>query len=124
MNSLSILIYVASIVQGFTGMLFFLALAILAVTLVHYLAIVNYNNDNKYIRYKGREDKEYPKVAKPISLAVALMFIVNLTPNKETIYLIAGSEAGEYVVNTPEAQEILTDIHTIIKQQIEETIHE
>jgi hypothetical protein len=48
-----------------------------------------------------------------ISTAVAV-----LTPPKETIYLIAGSQAGEYVANTPEAQEILDDIRQIIRMQV------
>lgn len=51
---------------------------------------------------------------------LTLTVISVLVPSKETIYLIAGSQAGEYVVNTPQAQEILSDIHQIIRLQLQE----
>ena len=50
--------------------------------------------------------------------------VMVLTPSKETIYLIAGSQAGEYVVNTPEAQEIIGDIQQIIRQQLDGMVQE
>lgn len=49
-------------------------------------------------------------------------FISAITPSKEIIYLIAGSQVGEYVVNTPEGQEILNDIHKIIKMQLSDMV--
>lgn len=39
-------------------------------------------------------------------------------PSKNTFYLIAGSEAGEAVITSPEGEEIIRDIKKIIKQQI------
>ena len=44
--------------------------------------------------------------------------MATLTPSKETIYLIAGSEAGEAVVTSAEGQEIINDIRLIIKGQL------
>lgn len=49
---------------------------------------------------------------------VVTVFIQSLIPSRETFYLIAGSELGEQVVKTPEAQEIFNDIRKVIKQQI------
>lgn len=42
-----------------------------------------------------------------------------ITPSKQTLYLIAGSEAGEAVVTSEEGQEILDDIRQVIKHQLE-----
>lgn len=48
-----------------------------------------------------------------LSLCVAVF-----TPSKDTIYLIAGSEIGETVVKTPEAQQMFSDIREVIQQQL------
>lgn len=64
-------------------------------------------------------EKEIPIKTFIASLFLALIISV-LVPSKDTIYLIAGSEAGEYVVTSPEGQEIINDIKAIIKSQIEE----
>jgi len=78
------------------------------------------NNDTSY-----KEDKwNYPNFYVLVPLVVFLGVIATLIPDQNTIYLIAGSEAGEYVVNTPEAQEILNDVHKIIKLQLKEATNE
>jgi len=67
------------------------------------------------------EDTKTPPPWRPYILSMAILFFVAvLIPSKETIYLIAGSQVGEYVVDTPEAQEILNDIHAVIRAQLEE----
>jgi hypothetical protein len=43
-----------------------------------------------------------------------------LVPSKNTIYLIAGSEIGETVVRTPEAQQMLSDIREVIQSQLKD----
>jgi len=54
----------------------------------------------------------------PFCAWLLLLLLAFLTPSKETIYLIAGSEAGEAVVTSPEGQEILNDIKQIIRGQL------
>lgn len=49
---------------------------------------------------------------------IVTVFVQSLIPSRETFYLIAGSELGEQVIKTPEAQEIFNDIRKVIKQQI------
>jgi len=49
-----------------------------------------------------------------------LLVITHFVPSKETIYLIAGSEAGEAVVTSETGQEILNDIQQVIKHQLKE----
>ncbi len=46
------------------------------------------------------------------------LFLLSLVPNKDTFYLIAASEAGEMVVNTPEAQEIMSSLQEILNVQL------
>lgn len=53
-----------------------------------------------------------------VPVAFTLIIIATIIPSRQTIYLIAGSEVGQVVVETPEAREIFNDIRTIIKQQI------
>lgn len=42
-----------------------------------------------------------------------------LIPSKEALYIIAASEAGEAVVNTPEAKEVLQDLREVLDAQLE-----
>lgn len=54
----------------------------------------------------------------PVSLLVVFLSIAVVTPSKDTIYLIAGSEIGETVVKTPEAQQMFSDIREVIQSQL------
>lgn len=65
------------------------------------------------------EGRVSPRYGIPI-FAIILFFIAALTPPTETIYLIAGSEAGEAVVTSESGQEILNDIQEVIKHQLGE----
>lgn len=53
----------------------------------------------------------------PALLVCALLAAV--IPDRQTIYLIAGSEAGEVVVESEEARAILNDIREVIKSYAE-----
>jgi hypothetical protein len=53
-----------------------------------------------------------------LALSVGMLLFSTLIPSKETIYLIAGSQAGEAVVTSESGQEILNDIHEVIKHQL------
>lgn len=116
MNNLSTLIYLAEILPNFGMLLGLLGFSLLGLWLIVVITTGFYNDMSDI--YK-RPKKDYPKI-KGYLIPITLLFTVSiLVPSKETIYLIAGSEAGEYVVSTPEAQEIITDIHAIIKKQLE-----
>ncbi|MBC8718412.1 hypothetical protein [Ochrobactrum sp. Marseille-Q0166] len=51
------------------------------------------------------------------SLALAI-----LIPSKDTIYLITASQAGEVVVKSDEAKEIMSGLRDIIKEQIKKNL--
>lgn len=54
-----------------------------------------------------------------VIFAITVTLLAFLVPSKETIYLIAGSEAVEAVVTSQEGQEIIDDIRLVIKSQLE-----
>jgi len=68
-------------------------------------------------------DKDVIPVPKPLFAVWFSMAFIALAcgfiPSKETIYLIAGSEAGEAVVTSEQGQEVLSDIQEIIKHQLD-----
>ena len=71
------------------------------------------------------DDHDYPfmgfeRVKIAIFVWLAFATLAFFIPSRETIYLMAGSEFGEVVVNTPEAKEILGDIHEVIRHQLNE----
>ena len=55
----------------------------------------------------------------PFILWLCFLVFAFLVPGKDTIYLIAASEAGEMVVNTPEAKEIMSDLKEILNIQLD-----
>ncbi|MEN5106670.1 hypothetical protein [Brucella anthropi] len=57
-----------------------------------------------------------------IFIAAISLAITAVTPSKQTIYLIAASEAGEVVVKSDEAKEIMSGLRDIIKDQISKNL--
>lgn len=51
---------------------------------------------------------------------LACTLLAAIIPSRDTIYLIAGSEAGEAVVTSEAGQEILEDIQEVIRYQLGE----
>jgi hypothetical protein len=47
------------------------------------------------------------------------MVVAAFIPSSTTVYMIATSEAGEMVVNTPEAKEIMSDLKEILNIQLD-----
>lgn len=51
--------------------------------------------------------------------ALLCMVTATLLPSPKTVYLIAGSEAGEMVVQTEEGQQVISDVKEILQNQID-----
>lgn len=66
------------------------------------------------------EDLPFIRIGKWVVVPIILLIIACLIPSKQTIYMIAGSEAGEMVVKSEEAQQILGDIKDVIRTQLNE----
>lgn len=116
MNSLSWFLYFADVVGNlrpafgvcsvFTG----LATVILSVILI---ATSDGYNEQVHLT-----TKKVIKIVAPFF--VVILLVATLIPSRETVYMIAGSEAGEFVVTSPEGKEILGDIKEVIKHQLKE----
>jgi hypothetical protein len=111
MNNLSWLLYFAE-VAGKLGSIAGLITLLMAVGLAGVIFWYAMSLD---------EDLRVPKppVKSYLTVFVITLLISIVTPTKETIYLIAGSEAGEAVVTSESGQEILNDIRQVIKYQLE-----
>lgn len=110
MNNLSWLLYFAEVagrLGSVAGMVtFFMGFGLLGIIFWYFFSL----------------DEDF-HVPKPPIKSYLVAFVVTLliaiaTPSKETIYLIAGSEAGEAVVTSEGGQEILNDIQQVIKHQL------
>ena len=126
MNDLSLLIYLAEVLPNLAnllGVLSFCGVLGIGLTVVILGTIKLHNVDDYNRRYKKEVYEQYKdmRVLWPLywlGLFVPIMLVAELVPSRETIYLIAGSEAGEAVVTSEEGREILNDIHEVIKYQL------
>ncbi len=112
MNSLSWFLYLADIIPMLG---FIIGQAVIVVIVLGGIGMA-------FWFFATLDDDDFPKppFKRFFAVVIVMGLIGVLTPSKQTIYLIAGSEAGEYVVTSPEGQEIINDIKAIIKSQIEE----
>jgi hypothetical protein len=62
----------------------------------------------------------FERIKVAVFIWAVFALVAFFVPSRETLYLMAGSEIGEVVVNTPEAKEILGDIQEIIRVQLDE----
>lgn len=116
MNNLSWLIYLADVVPSFAGVLIFVG-ALGFVLWAARNAVAGIGSDGIPFEgvLSGRASAKYPFAFAMVSLFA----LAALIPSKETIYLIAGSEAGEAVVTSEQGQEILNDVQQVIKSQLQ-----
>jgi len=126
MNNLSLVLYLADVLYTFRGVTILLLVVTWASYTLWWLwAKTDANNPYSWETQDSLDKKKahrqmgfLPK-NKWLWLSASLIFISILLPNRETFYLIAASEAGEAVVNTPEAKELLLDVREILDIQLE-----
>jgi len=123
MNELSWFLYWADVVPSLgtaVQLIFFLLGIGFGILFVVFLAC--------HIDGYGYGNRKYLPGKYPISavfaffLCLVIWFGTFLVPSRETIYMIAASEAGEMVVTSPEAREMLNDLKAIIKGYIPKEI--
>jgi tellurite resistance protein TehA-like permease len=110
MNNLSWFLYLAEVVPSFGGLLVGFGVA----TLIAYAGMVFTTGMNNDVYEKKNP---YPSLKLPL-IGASLCTLAALIPSKQTIYLIAGSEAGQHVVETESGQAILDDVQEIIQLQL------
>lgn len=57
-------------------------------------------------------------------IPAVLAILLSLTPSARTIYMIAASEAGEAVVTSPDAIEMMGDLKAIIRKRLKDELGE
>jgi len=116
MNNLTLIIYLADRLPSISNLFVFFGVILIIISTIGVLAVAIYNDCNEY------DKKPYPwKRTITLSLtAIPFLIVANLIPSKDTILLMAGSEIGEQVVKSPEAQELFSDIQEVIKAQLEQ----
>lgn len=125
MNTLSILIYLAEVIPNLVS--FSVVGSIMYVIGIHLYEMFRqmwagdvYSFTPKAIRAKKEKAQGdgFKFHKKATIFAVVTCAIATLVPSRDTIHLIAGSEAAEYAVNTEYGKEIFKDIQDAIKFQI------
>ncbi len=127
MNNLSLFLYLADVIYQVGTFLMVVCVLCPSVYVVHRLACKIWA-DTSHNSYKDEVSKlaeaeilrPFITTYKPFIFAFVGIFLLSLVPSKETFYLIAASEAGEMVVKTPEAQEIMSSLREILNVQLEE----
>jgi uncharacterized membrane protein YccF (DUF307 family) len=127
MNDLSLLIYLAevsgSLQTALTLVLFALVVFGAIVTAVRAIThAANYGSyDKKYHpeKYEAAHlfltEKQYLPRPRWLLLMTVMLLAIVAIPSRQTIYLIAGSEIGERVIQSDEARGIYDDISAVIR---------
>lgn len=116
MNSLSWLLYFADVVGNLS--VFFLMIAIAGVIVVVFPIIPAMIIEKDYDW--GRLARKAFCILLPIIFICGLLSA--LSPSRDTVYMIAASEAGEEVVNNPEVRELMGDTLKLIRQKIKDEL--
>ena len=123
MNKLSWFLYLADIVPDMLlPILVPITLLGILISPMVFIGVIWLANENEGTYAKDRAEAYYNRVVYHAKWIIPLFLIIHtlnvLIPSRETIYLIAGSEVGEVVANSPEAKEILNDVKAVIKEQL------
>ena len=113
MNSLSWFLYLANVVDNVGNV--FVLFAILSG-----IAMFVWSFASAAYAIEGGQDAQRVKHFLRFIpwIFVITSFLVAVTPSRDTVYLIAASEEGEMVVNTPEAKEVMSDLKEILNIQL------
>lgn len=111
MNSLSWMIYIASVADG-VRIIFFICCAISTMTSLIFLMI-----GATPLNERERQMFKHLKMTVPAAALFALLGVV--TPCSNAIYAIAASEFGEEALKTPEATKARAALNAWLDKQIE-----
>ena len=123
MNNLTIIIYLIEVLDNlrtFAGLMTGLSAVVLLVVGFVCLVTADADPNSHYDRMGVALNKLASNGAlKALTIFVACVILNVITPSRETMYLMAGSEIGETVVTSPEARAIMNDIHEVIRGQLQ-----
>lgn len=118
MNSLSWLIYFAGVSGNVSGLFLAGSIAVFCiVALVNFMRFLVAADD-----YKGTSPFVAFVPIKTLILGSALALAAAITPNKDTVLMIAASEAAEVVVTDARTQQLFDRVVNSIEEQLDETL--
>lgn len=119
MNALSWFIYLASVVGNLSVTLIAIGIAFIAVSSVAVLVGSGIRDSHGTGTDEWQEGVDVQRKAiKYLWVPILFLFVSALVPDKETMYLIAGSEIGEMAVTSEEGKAIIKDIQEVIRAQL------
>lgn len=116
MNTLSWFIYLADIVGRLSAVLSVISVAAAVLIVIWFFVAVDWNKT--YIKYGEYKQMHVPSLYLTIIPVIFFLFSICI-PSKEAIYLIAGSEAGEMVIQDEGTQAIIKDVREVIQLQLQ-----
>lgn len=130
MNNLSIFLYLADVIYSLLllayvvslSTIFFLALILLVKVVGASDNSGNYEKEFYPDKYQAALDFQkngWKQFVKYIAYVFCFIGFLQLIPSKETLYMIAASEAGEMVVTSDEGKEVISDLKEILKTQLQ-----
>lgn len=116
MNTLSWFLYLTGIVPNILAFIITISVITIIVGTVIYITTLFYENGTVWgpadsEKRKSFRRKAWWSVVSSFLVILVMMFV----PSQKTLYMIAASEVGQTVVQTPEAQEILDLLRAKIK---------
>lgn len=126
MNQLSWTIYLAQVVPNLVGLLVTLSwLLFLPFMAYAFFCLVNngatYWHDTDEEKKAKREwfsEKKYLPPKWFVTLILCMWVVAAIAPNRQTIYMIAASQAAESVVASELGEELMGDLREILSYQI------
>lgn len=113
MNSLSWIIYLSDVLPGMATGVCAVSSAGALVSAAVFGAFVGIKSDGHDV-----SDKAFKITGTLAPVLIVLALLTNLVPSKETFYLIAGSEAGETVLTSPEAGKVRKVVNKWLDEQL------
>lgn len=135
MNTLSWMLYAASVLEGVSTLFEILAtIGALCVGVIWFLRGCAAESVRKY-DYPSEDQPsgsdDYRKWMATVRLTrskwlyatpIVFALIASVIPSQKTIYMIMASEMGETVAKSPEAREIFDDLRAVIKKKLADEV--
>ena len=126
MNKLSWIIYAADAIPSIgavigAGASMFIMFYVIWSIVVSAATSASWHDENQKYLISKRRNSAW-KVW-PFGAAISLILITALMPSSQTMYMVAGSEAGEYVASTDQGQRMIDNVIKVVDLRLEALIN-
>lgn len=127
MNNLSWFLYFADVLPNVagtfaTGGIIITAAAVAGTLVAAALAedeATSFSKEKRAVGQESLKNKEYLWPLKFLWIGIPLIIASTFVPSRETIYLIAGSEAGQMAIESETGQNLFDEIQLVIEHQLD-----